>query len=181
MCYRSKVYLWSTPVCECLIQCSHRALNPSSEKHAVAWRGASRTCEPVHCYRNSSIHRIAAVVAFLPPPLLRYTLFACEDLIKIWNTQLAITAHCDFWREYSWGTIRTLRGTIWTQNNSLSRTLGTIVPATHLLKVTSSPAAYLLLNFTYFNEPSQAKSVYLGSGGGKNATTIALRWIIEVR
>ena len=35
--------------------------------------------------------------------------------------------------------------------------------------------ACLLLIFTYFNEPSQAKSVYLGSGGGKNANTIALR------
>ena len=79
MCYRSKVYLWSTPVCECLIQCSHRALNPSREKLPRAWRGASRTCEPVHCYRNSIIHRIAAVVAFLPPPLPRYTLFACEE------------------------------------------------------------------------------------------------------
>ena len=93
--YRSKVYLCSASVCECLIQCSHRALNPSREKLPRAWRGASRTCEPVHCYRNSTIHRIAAVVAFLPPPLPRYTLFACVDLIKIWNTQLAITAHCD--------------------------------------------------------------------------------------
>ena len=136
MGYRSKVYLWSTSVCECLIQCSHRALNPSREKLPRAWRGASRTCEPVHCYRNSIIHWIAAVVAFLPPPLLRYTLFACVDLIKIWNTQLAITAHCDFWREYSWGTIRTLRGTIWTKKNSLQSTLESIVPSTHSLKVT---------------------------------------------
>ena len=94
--YRSKVYLWSTSVCECLIQCSHRALNPSREKLPRAWRGASRTCEPVHCYRNSFIHRNAIVVAFLPPPLPRHTLFACEGLIKIWNSQLAITAHCDF-------------------------------------------------------------------------------------
>ena len=41
--------------------------------------------------------------------------------------------------------------------------------------------ACLLLIFTYFNESAQAKSVYLGSDGGKNATSIALRWINEFR
>ena len=35
--------------------------------------------------------------------------------------------------------------------------------------------------FLFFINTSQAKSVYLRSSGGKNATTIALQWIIEVR
>ena len=35
--------------------------------------------------------------------------------------------------------------------------------------------------FQIFIKSTQAKSVYLRSGGGKNATTLALRWIIEVR
>ena len=91
-CYRSKVYLRSAPVCECLMQCSHRALNPSREKLPRAWRGASRTCEPVRCYRNTIIHRFAAVVAFLPTPLHRYTLFACELLINLLTQALISTS-----------------------------------------------------------------------------------------
>ena len=46
--------------------------------------------------------------------------------------------------------------------------------ATHLLKIT----AHLLLTYYSIHRiiyTAQAKSVYLGSGGGKNATTIALR------
>ena len=44
--------------------------------------------------------------------------------------------------------------------------------ATHLLKIT---AHLLLTYYSISTYTSQAKSVYLGSGGGKNATTIALR------
>ena len=77
--YRSKVYLRSAPVCACLIQCPHRALNPLREKPPRAWWGASRTCEPVRGNRTSIIHRNAIVVAFLPPTLPRYTLFACDE------------------------------------------------------------------------------------------------------
>ena len=47
----------------------------------------------------------------------------------------------------SWGTIRTLRGTICLAEQFSVSNPWTIVPTTHLLKVTSSPAAYLLLNF----------------------------------
>ena len=61
------------------------------------------------------------------------------------------------------------------QNNILFRTLEAIVPSHSFAKNHSSPAAYSLLNFSYFIEPSQAKSVYLGSGGGKNATAAANR------
>ena len=39
----------------------------------------------------------------------------------------------------------------------------------------------LIANFRCFMKTSQAKSVYLGSGGGKNATTAAIRWIIVLR
>ena len=67
------------------MQCSHRALNPSREKLPKAWRGASRTCEPVRCYCKSIIHRLTDLVAFLPPPLPRYTLFACEVIYGTWN------------------------------------------------------------------------------------------------
>ena len=67
-----------------------------------------------------------------------------------------------------------LRGVLFvSQKNILSRTLEAIVLSHSFAKNHSSPAAYLLLNFSYLINTSQAKSVYLGSGGGKNATTTA--------
>ena len=77
--YRSKVYLRSAPVCACLIQCPHRALNATREERAGAWLGASRTCESVRCDSNAKIHRSAIKAACLPTPLPRYTLFACDE------------------------------------------------------------------------------------------------------
>ena len=81
--YRSKVYLRSAPVCACLIQCPHRALNATREERAGVWRGASRTCESVRCDSNAKTHRSAIEAACLPTPLHRYTLFTCEDRKRI--------------------------------------------------------------------------------------------------
>ena len=49
--------------------------------------------------------------------------------------------------QISWGSIGLCGVLFVSEKNTVFRTLGTIVPTTHLLKVTSSPAAYLLLNF----------------------------------
>ena len=54
-----------------------------------------------------------------------------------------------FLTQISWGTITKLRCPICSQKDLLSRNLASIIPATHLLKATSSPAAYLFLNFIY--------------------------------
>ena len=80
-----------------------------------------------------------------------------------------------FLTQISWGPIGLCGVLFVSQNNLRFRTLEAIVPSHSFAKNHSSPAAYLLLNFRYYIETSQAKSVYLGSGGGKNATTIALR------
>ena len=77
--------------------------------------------------------------------------------------------------QISWGTIRPLRGTIclaeqFTLSNPWDHCTSHSFAKNH-----SSPAACSLLNFSYLIKPSQAKSVYLGSGGGKNATTAAIR------
>ena len=54
-----------------------------------------------------------------------------------------------FLTQISWGIITKLRCPICSQKDLLSRNLASIIPATHLLKATSSPAAYLFLNFIY--------------------------------
>ena len=88
--YRSKVYLRSAPVCACLMQCPHRALNATREEHAGVWRGASRTCESVRCDSAAKIHRSAIEAACLPTPLPRYTLFACEVIMVVGVEEYAI-------------------------------------------------------------------------------------------
>ena len=80
-----------------------------------------------------------------------------------------------FLTQISWGPIGLCGVLFVSQNNLRFRTLEAIVPSHSFAKNHSSPAAYSLLNFKYFIKPSQAKSVYLGSGGGKNATTAAIR------
>ena len=82
-------------------------------------------------------------------------------------------ARGDFLTQISWGTIGLCGVLFVSQNNLGFRTLEAIVPSHSFAKNHISYADYLLLNFSYFIEPSQAKSVYLGSGGGKNATTAA--------
>ena len=54
-----------------------------------------------------------------------------------------------FLTQISWRIITKLRYPICSQKDLLSRNLASIIPATHLLKATSSPAAYLFLNFIY--------------------------------
>ena len=80
-----------------------------------------------------------------------------------------------FLTQISWGTIRSLRCPICSQK-ALGFRNACFYCTRHLFaKNHSSRATYLLLNFKYFIKPSQAKSVYLRSGGGKNATTAAIR------
>ena len=90
---------------------------------------------------------------------------------------------CPLWvqTQISWGTMTKLRCPICSQKALGFRNACFYCTSHSFAKNHSSPAAYSLLNFKHFIKPSQAKSVYLGSGGGKNATTIALRWIIELR
>ena len=58
-----------------------------------------------------------------------------KNLLKgLWNCILANHRSLRIFTLISWGTIRTLRGTIWMKNNSLQSTLESIVPATHSLK-----------------------------------------------
>ena len=80
-----------------------------------------------------------------------------------------------FFTQISWGTIRPLRGTIclaeqFTLSNPWDHCTSHSFAKSHKLT-----CCLLITQFHLFNEPSQAKSVYVGSGGGKNATTIALR------
>ena len=80
-----------------------------------------------------------------------------------------------FLTQISWGSIGLCEVLFVSQNNKGFRTLEAIVPSHSFAKNQSSPAAYSLLNFSYYIKNLQAKSVYLGSGGGKNATTAAIR------
>ena len=80
-----------------------------------------------------------------------------------------------FLTQISWGPIGLCGVLFVSQNNLRFRTLEAIVPSHSFAKNHSSYADYSLLNFNYYIKTSQAKSVYLGSGGGKNATTIASR------
>ena len=77
--------------------------------------------------------------------------------------------------QISWGTMTKLRCPICSQKALGFRNACFYCTSHSFAKNHSSPAAYLLLNFKHFIKPSQAKSVYLGSGGGKNATTAAIR------
>ena len=79
----------------------------------------------------------------------------------------------DFLTQISWGTIGLCGVLFGSQNNLGFRTLEAIVPS-HSFAKNHSSCTDCLLRITYVFS-SQAKSVYLGSGGGKNATTIALR------
>ena len=80
-----------------------------------------------------------------------------------------------FLTQISWGPIGLCGVLFVSQNDLCFRTLEAIVPSHSFAKNHSSPAAYSLLNFRYYIKSPQAKSVYLGSGGGKNATAAANR------
>ena len=80
-----------------------------------------------------------------------------------------------FLTQISWGPIGLCGVLFVSQKNILSRTLEAIVPSHSFAKNHSSYADYSLLNFRYSIKTEQAKSVYLGSGGGKNATAAANR------